>query len=44
MEMIDLKVDNIITDDITLAKDTIISSKQSDLISEYIKFIEGWFA
>ena len=43
-EMIDLKVDNIITDDITLAKDTIISSKQSDLISEYIKFIEGWFA
>ena len=42
--MIDLKVDNIITDDITLAKDTIISSKQSDLISEYIKFIESWFA
>ncbi len=44
MEMINLKVDNIITDNITLAKDTIISSKQSDLISEYIKFIQSWFA
>lgn len=40
-KMIDLKVDNIITDDVTLAKKVIYESKRSDLISEYIKFIEG---
>lgn len=41
-KMIDLKVDNIITDDVTLAKKVIYESKRSDLISEYIKFIEEW--
>lgn len=38
--MIDLKVDNIITDDISLTKDIIYSSKTSSLISEYIKWID----
>ncbi len=38
-KMIDLNVDNIITDNITLAKDTIYSSKTSDVIQEYIKWV-----
>ncbi len=42
-KMIDLKVDNIITDNIMLAKDTIYLSKTSNLISEYIKLIEDNF-
>ncbi len=40
-KMIELNVDNIITDNINLAKSTIYSSKTSDLISEYIKFINN---
>ncbi len=37
--VIDLDVDNIITDNINLAKDRIYSSKTSNIIEEYIKFI-----
>ena len=40
-KMIDYNVDNIITDNITLAKQTITESKTSNLINEYIKFIEN---
>ncbi len=42
-DMIDLKVDNIITDNITLAKDVIYSSKTSNIISEYVKLINEIF-
>ena len=38
-KMIDLKVDNIITDNISLAKDIIYSSKTSNVIQEYIKWV-----
>ena len=41
--MIDLNVDNIITDDITLAKDTIYSSKTSNVINEYVKLVRNIF-
>ncbi len=43
LKMIDLRVDNIITDDIKLAKDTIYSSKTSNLINEYVNFIDKIF-
>ncbi len=43
LKMINLKVDNIITDNITLAKDTIYSSKTSNVINEYINFINKIF-
>ena len=43
-KMIDLKVDNIITDDIVLAKDIIYSSKTSNVINEYIKLVENLFS
>ena len=39
--MIDLNVDNIITDNIDLAKEEIYSSKTSDVINEYIKFVNN---
>ncbi len=42
-KMIDLNVDNIVTDNITLAKDIIYKSKTSDIISEYIKTIDNIF-
>jgi len=42
-KMIDLNVDNIITDNISLAKERIYASKTSNLITEYIKFIEDLF-
>lgn len=42
-DMIDLNVDNIITDDITLAKDTIYSSKTSNVINEYVKLVRNIF-
>ncbi len=42
-KMIDLNVDNIVTDNITLAKDIIYKSKTSDMISEYIKIIDSIF-
>ncbi|MCD7809731.1 MAG: glycerophosphoryl diester phosphodiesterase membrane domain-containing protein [Erysipelotrichaceae bacterium] len=42
-KMIDYNVDNIITDDITLAKDTIMESKTSNMINEYVEFIESIF-
>lgn len=37
--MIDLNVDNIITDDITLAKKCIYLSKTSDVVLEYVKWL-----
>lgn len=37
--MIELNVDNIITDDITLAKECILLSKTGDIIAEYIKLV-----
>ena len=40
LKMIDYQVDNIITDNITLAKDTIMESKTSNVINEFIKFVE----
>ena len=42
-KMIELHVDNLITDNITLAKDTITKSKTSNIIQEYIRFIEKNF-
>lgn len=42
-KMLDLKVDNIITDNIELARDVIYKSKTSDIISEYIKIVESIF-
>ncbi len=38
-KMIELNVDNIITDDILLCKDMIYKSKTSNIVQEYIKFI-----
>ncbi len=40
---IDLRVDNIITDDVTLAKETIYKSKTSNLINDFVKWIEETF-
>ncbi len=40
-KMIELNVDNIITDNITLAKDTIYESKTSNAIQEYIKSVNN---
>lgn len=37
--MIDLNVDNIITDHVTLAKECIYLSKTSDVVSEYVKWL-----
>ncbi len=42
-KMISLKVDNIITDDIKLAKDTIHASRTSNLINEYVEWIDKIF-
>ncbi len=42
-KMIKLNVDNIITDNITLAKDTIVKSKTSNIVEEYINLIENLF-
>lgn len=42
--MIDLGVDNIITDNVTLAKNIVYSSKTSNLITEYIKIIQELFS
>ena len=42
-KMLDLKVDNIITDDITLAKEVIYSSKRSNIINEYVKLVQTIF-
>lgn len=39
--MIDLKVDNIVTDDITLAKNIIYADKTNNVINEYTKFIHN---
>lgn len=38
--MIALNVDNIITDDVTLAKECIFRSKTSDTVTEYVDFID----
>lgn len=42
-KMISLKVDNIITDNIKLAKDTIYASRTSNLINEYVEWIDKIF-
>ena len=39
-KMIDYNVDNIITDNISFAKEIVIKSKTSNLINEFIKFVE----
>ena len=41
-KMIRLNVDNIITDDVTLAKECIYSSKTSNVIQEYVKFLMNY--
>lgn len=41
--MIELNVDNIITDNISLAKDTIYAEKSSDLINEYVRMLREIF-
>ena len=41
--MIELNVDNIITDNISLAKDTIYAEKSSDLINEYVRKLREIF-
>ena len=43
-KMINLNVDNIITDDITLGKELVTKSKSSDLITEIINFINTIFS
>ncbi len=43
VKMINYNVDNIITDNITLAKETIAKSKRSNLINEYIRIVESIF-
>lgn len=42
-KMVELNVDNVITDNVVLAKETIYAEKTSDLISEYIKLLEKIF-
>ncbi len=42
-KMVELNVDNVITDNVALAKETIYAEKTSDLISEYIKLLEKIF-
>ncbi|MCI8291405.1 MAG: glycerophosphodiester phosphodiesterase [Clostridia bacterium] len=42
-KMVDLNVDNIITDNIELAKDIIYASKTSNVLNEYIKRLENIF-
>lgn len=39
--MIDLGVDNIITDDITLAKECVFLSKTNNLVAEYVKWLQN---
>lgn len=41
--LIELKVDNIITDNVELAKNTIYSSRTSNLINEYAEWVEKIF-
>ena len=41
--MAKLNVDNIITDNVTLAKDTIYTSKTSNIVEEYIELIRNLF-
>jgi len=42
-KMIDLNVDNIITDDVALSKEIIESSKNTNLIDKYVRFVESVF-
>ncbi len=42
-KMVELNVDNVITDNVALARETIYAEKTSDLISEYIKLLEKIF-
>lgn len=41
--MIDLNVDNIITDDVTLAKACIFESRTGDVVSGYVKWLSRFF-
>lgn len=41
LQMIDLNVDNIITDDIKLAKRCVYESRYSSLLAEFLKFIHA---
>ena len=41
--MIEMNVDNIITDDVVLAKDLIYKSRTSDLVMEYVKLVQNIF-
>ena len=43
LKMIDMNVDNIITDDPTLAKELIYSSKTSNILAEVIEGVERLF-
>lgn len=42
-KMIDLNVDNIITDNIVLAKNTVYESRNSNLVNEFIRIINSLF-
>ena len=42
-KMININVDNIITDNITLAKNEIFTSKTSNVINEYVKLVQSIF-
>ncbi len=42
-EMLDMQVDNVVTDDVSLAKKIIYSNRTSNIINEYIKMIENLF-
>ena len=39
--MIELGVDNIVTDDVTLAKECIYISRTSDVVTEYVKWLQS---
>lgn len=41
--MVEMNADNIITDNISLAKETIYAGRTSDLIREYLKMLERIF-
>ena len=42
-QMIQMNVDNIITDNIPLAKERIYTSKSSNIVIKYIDYLLNWF-